>query len=614
LRLCRRAAAYKWLAVPSAADIADRLLESGRPEAALTHLRQAVARDRQDADAVAALAQLLSRMHEHEQAEHHHRRTAELLAGNPFAGANLANCLCELDKFQEAVDHASAALSQRPDVTALRVILARALGGLNLHGQAAAVLSQGLAASPGEGALLAPLGSAVLAAGRPDQAVAILRRAAELQPQDARIAEALLCAATYDPSSTPDLLHLLAGRWGMCVERVLGPAATRPPAAGEPGRALRVALVSPDFRRHAVAEFLEPILRAAPGAGLEVRGFAVSRQQDEVSARLRGLCNGGYVHVPVPDVRLLAPKVAAWKPDVLLEAGGHAAGNRLALLHLRPARLNLSGIGFPAPIGLAACDGRLGDQLTDPPGEEHGEMLLRIPGGMVCWQPPTADLQGDQADPGPPPCVSGSAVPGVPPAAPGTVTFGSFAATAKLCEPTLALFARVLMAVPGSRLLLRHSHLRDQIVRQRITQAIAAHGVDPTRVVVLEPVATRAMAIAQYRAVNVALDTWPYNGTTTTVEALWMGVPVVSQTGDRTASRVGRSILTAVGRGEWVAESPEAYVAAAVRLAGDTAAISRERSGLRDAVERSPVCDASGFTANFRSVLLEALANCSRRG
>jgi protein O-GlcNAc transferase len=592
----------------AAADIADRLLESGRPEAALAHLRQAVARDRHDADAVAALAQLLSRMHQHEQAEHHHRRTADLLAGNPFAKANLANCLCELDKFQEAAEVAGAALSQRPEVPALRVILARALGGLNLHGQAAAVLSQGLQASPGEGSLLAPLGSAVLACGRPDQAVAMLQRASELQPNDARIAEALLCAATYDPASTPELLHLLAGRWGACVERVLGLAPARPVATHEPSRPLRVALVSPDFRRHAVAEFLEPILRAAAGAGLTVRGFAVSRQQDEVSARLRGLCDGGYVHFATPDVRLLAPKVAAWKPDVVLEAGGHAAGNRLALLHLRPAALNVSGIGFPAPVGLPACDGRIGDEMTDPPGEEPGEAMLRIPGGMVCWQPPTADLSRDQSEPGAPPCVGGSAVPGVPPSAPGTITFGSFAATAKLCEPTLALFARVLLGTPGSRLLLRHTHLRDQVVRERIVQAIAAHGVDPSRVVVLEPVPTRAMAMAQYRAVDVALDTWPYNGTTTTVEALWMGVPVVSLVGERTAARMGLSILSAAGRSEWAAPTPEAYVQTAHRLAGDPPGLTAQRATLRSVVEASRLCDAAAFAAVLHAQLSERLS------
>jgi predicted O-linked N-acetylglucosamine transferase (SPINDLY family) len=273
--------------------------------------------------------------------------------------------------------------------------------------------------------------------------------------------------------------------------------------------------------------------------------------------------------------------------DVLLELGGHSGEPRLLALAGKPAPVIVTAIGYPNTTGLPAVDWRVVDAITDPPGSERlcTERLLRLDPCFLCYTPP---------EHAPEPAM---------PAADAPVTFGSFNNAAKIGPASIALWARVLQAVPGSRLLLKSQTLSDATGRARIERRFAEAGVDASRLELIAYSKTREEHLALYGRVHVALDTTPYNGTTTTCEALWMGVPVVATLGDRHAARVSASLLHAAGHPELVATDADAFVALAAKLAQDRARLTTLRSGLRDTLRASPLCDAPAYAARFHDAI-----------
>jgi predicted O-linked N-acetylglucosamine transferase (SPINDLY family) len=267
--------------------------------------------------------------------------------------------------------------------------------------------------------------------------------------------------------------------------------------------------------------------------------------------------------------------------DLLVDLAGHTKLNRLPVLARKPAPLQFTWLGFPDTTGVAAIDFRITDAIADPPGPAdalHAEALLRLPGPFLCYLPP----------PDAPPVRARPA--GV------ALTFGSFNNLDKLSAQTVALWARVLLAVPESRLLLKSARTRVPEAVERIHAAFAAQGVAPARVVFAAWRERRSDHLAAYADVDVALDTFPYHGTTTTCEALWMGVPVVTRTGGTHVSRVGASVLAHAGLPELVVAGDDAFVAAAAGLAGDAARRAALRAKLRERLAASPLTDAAAFT------------------
>jgi predicted O-linked N-acetylglucosamine transferase (SPINDLY family) len=253
---------------------------------------------------------------------------------------------------------------------------------------------------------------------------------------------------------------------------------------------------------------------------------------------------------------------------------------------LKPAPVQVSWLGYPSTTGLAAIDWRISDAIVEPPGGADAlssERVMRLPDGFHCFQPPA------EAPPvGPAP---GNASGG----AGGRITFGSLNTFAKLSPATLRLWAQILAAVPTARLLLKDSRIHDPTTARHHRERFAAAGIDPARLDILPRAAGTAAHLAAYGRIDVALDPFPYNGTTTTCEALWMGVPVIALAGDRHAARVGASLLHRVGLDDLVTADPDAYVAAAVALARDPAHIATLRGGLRARMQASPLCDGSAF-------------------
>jgi predicted O-linked N-acetylglucosamine transferase (SPINDLY family) len=281
------------------------------------------------------------------------------------------------------------------------------------------------------------------------------------------------------------------------------------------------------------------------------------------------------------DDRALAALIRADAIDILVDLSGHTADNRLGVLALEPAPVQATWLGYPGSTGLAAIDWRISDAIADPAGVAEtlsSERIWRLADGFHCFRPPA-----DAPPVGPAPCAG------------GTVTFASFNTFAKLSPAALRLWAAILHAVPHARLLLKDNRPHDPATARGHRARFLAAGIDPARLDILPRAAGTAAHLAAYARVDVALDPFPYNGTTTTCEALWMGVPVITRAGDRHASRVGASLLHRVGLDDLVADADDAYLRAAVALAGDPARIAALRASLRERMRASPLCNAHGF-------------------
>jgi predicted O-linked N-acetylglucosamine transferase (SPINDLY family) len=265
--------------------------------------------------------------------------------------------------------------------------------------------------------------------------------------------------------------------------------------------------------------------------------------------------------------------------DILVDLSGHTAGNRLPLFTHKPAPIQVTYLGYPDTTGIDAINYRLTDEWADPPGhteEFHTEKLVHLPDGFLCYQPPRPCPQVS-----PPPMLRD-----------GIVTFGSFNNLAKVSRTLVGHWAAILTAVPYSRLLLKSKGLSANGSREQMRQQFRDHGINAERIELVGWTSDRIDHMNLYRKVDIALDTFPYNGTTTTCEALWMGVPVMTLAGPVHVSRVGSSLLHAVGLTEMIAQSPSEYVRKAVALAGDTLRLASLRSTLRDRMQASPLTDA----------------------
>ncbi|HEX8524435.1 MAG TPA: hypothetical protein VF669_19420, partial [Tepidisphaeraceae bacterium] len=283
--------------------------------------------------------------------------------------------------------------------------------------------------------------------------------------------------------------------------------------------------------------------------------------------------------------------------DILIDLAGHTAGNRLIVFGRKPAPVQVTYLGYPDTTGVATVDFRITDTLADPPGAEqfHTEKLLRIPQCFLCFQPPP------QAPP-----VSDAA------RNQKRITFGSFNNFAKVSPEVATLWAQILHALPTATLLIKSRGLADPGTQQLVRDLFHRAGADVSRLDIRSHAPRYIDHLAAYDEVDIALDTFPYHGTTTTCEALWMGVPVITLTGPTHASRVGQSLLTAAGLPDFIAHSPADYVNLAIRLARDNPRRHHLRQTLRSQLQASPLCDAITFTKGFESALLTAWGDAPR--
>ena len=358
----------------------------------------------------------------------------------------------------------------------------------------------------------------------------------------------------------------------------------------DPDRKLHIGFVSPDLGSHSVVYFLRPFLDVFDRDRFEVTAYASMPKEDGISEALKQLVTRWRNVFHLNDGSL-AETIRNDKVDILIDLAGLTKGTRVRAFTARPAPIQMTYIGYPNTTGFSCVDYRITDSVCDPDGadDDHTETLIRLPGCFLCFAVPA---HAPPVEPGPSEHK-------------GYVTFGTFNNFAKINDDVLATWAEVLKAVPNSRLLAKSSSSGDPTARRVIRDRLESHGIDPERVDFKDYSETLNSHLSLYHDVDIALDTFPYNGTTTTCEALWMGVPVVALLGDRHAARVSASLLTAIGFPAGIATSREEYVLTAKLLAETPGLLKTLRRTLRETVMQSPLCNNQAHARTLEQAFRE---------
>jgi predicted O-linked N-acetylglucosamine transferase (SPINDLY family) len=610
---------------------------AGDLDAAIASYRRAVLRDGRLVEAHVSLGVALRARGDSEEAARSYHRALSLNPDSFEANLNLATLAESAGRYAEAVDHFERAERSRAVSGETHQRHGKALWQLGRKSEAADQLERALTRDPDlleahlnlggmlqamaqfdgarthYGALINRLDSGT---GRPTDAAArsALRREARfgfietlvggsrldeaLAMIDAEIRSAgdtldlvdrLYWIAPYRFASQADLVAL-RGRF-----RRVSPTADQQPLDLElrpaaPQR-LRIGYLSADFREHSVAYFIEPLLACHDPARFTVVCYSSNEKDDEVTARLRHY-GAEWVEAKELTNRQLAERVAADGIDVLVDLSGRTQGARPGVVALRPACLQLGYLGYPTFTGFEQLDFRVTDCVIDPVDEDIGltsERPLRLPRPMFCYRPPART---------PDPVSSASTG--------RTVRFGSFNQAPKLSPGTVRTWAAILRQVPRSVLVLKAYAFDDAGTREWARQIFVAAGVGEEQLEIRPSEKAKYDHFAAYHDIDLALDTFPYNGATTTCEALWMGVPVITLAGETHAQRVGASLLGALGLDELVTRSEDDYVRVAVELAADASRRAELRSGLRERFANSSLRDEQGFTRSFETAVRQA--------
>ncbi len=350
-------------------------------------------------------------------------------------------------------------------------------------------------------------------------------------------------------------------------------------------RRLKIGYVTGDFhRQHPVNIFMLPVLLRHDHARFEVCVYHTGSMHDDYTRQAKGSADRWQEAAALDDAAL-QQAIVADGIDILIDLAGHTATHRLGVFAQRAAPVQATFLGYPHSTGLVTIDWLIGDATVSPLQHAHlfSEGLALLPGSVFCWAP-VDDY------PLPPPRAQGA-----------PVTFGSFNNAMKLSPRTIGLWAQVLKAVPDAMLLLKAPAFRDPAVQQRFTAQFAAAGIAPERLVFRGPSGLAEM-MQEYGDIDIVLDPTPYNGGTTTLQALWMGVPVVTLAGGNFVARMGASFMNTLGHADWVAADAADYVATASRLAGQVDALRANRGGLRRQMAASPLCDITTYVADLEAL------------
>jgi predicted O-linked N-acetylglucosamine transferase (SPINDLY family) len=556
----------------------------GRATEALSIAEEAVQLRPDDPDTLNDLGAILGVLGRVVDAEARLRQALTLRPQHAEAQHNLATVLAGRRSFGAAAGFFRQAMHLGLGEAASA--LARTLGRQGLLDEAAAALGQTLRRNPADTSALVALGETLSGMGRWAEAIERFQEALQLQPELFGAESCLLYCCNLDPQRGNEQLLADHRHWDEVHARVtpLGPAADHD---RNPDRPLRVGYVSADLLGHVVVRFFEPILAAHDPRQVEAVCYADVLSPDGVTERLR---ERAHTWRPIQGLSnaAVAEQIRDDRIDLLVDLAGHT-GARLGVFALRPAPVQLTYLGYPNTTGLKAIDYRLTDAVCDPPGAEawHTEQLLRLPGLFCTYEPPPDALPVSAA----------------PSRRSGIVTLGSTHKLAKLNDAVVELWCEVLRAIPESRLLVYRDSLRGRAAED-FRCRFARRGLGEERVLLRSAPGPRGH-LAVYDEIDLLLDVFPWSGHATACEALWQGVPVLTLAGDRHASRMVASVLTALGLEDLVARSPQEYVEKARTFAADGARRESLRATLRETMRTSPLCDALAFTRGLEMAYRE---------
>jgi protein O-GlcNAc transferase len=589
--------------------------------AAIQEFRQAAEIRPDDPHAHFALGNALHSSGQISEGIESYRKAVSLRPDYAEVYANLGDALHLAGKTDEAIAACKQALAIRPDFHIAHNNLANALQAQGKIDDAIASIRQAIALKPDYADALYNLGNILQLRGQLEEAAAAYRRAIRARAdfaaaynnlgkvlkdmrqlddalnafQEAMLRRPTLAAPNsnflyalhYPQNVDPRMIFQEHLQWDRRHARPLARQIRAHDNDRHPDRPLRVGYVSADFRRHSVAYFLQSLLANHDPGQVEVFCYSDTPRADETTARFQKMAAHWRDSEKWSNPQLVET-IRQDRIDILVDLSGHGSGSRLVAFACKPAPIQVTYLGYPNTTGLSTMDYRFTDATADPPGQTdafYTEKLVRFAHTFLCYTPPT---DAPQISP-----LSGDTTP---------ITFGSFNALAKITPSMLATWSRILQAIPNSRMIIKsHSGLNDAGPRQRLLDIFASCGIDPARINLHAHLLSPADHLELYHQIHIALDTFPYHGTATTCEALWMGVPVITLAGTTHVSRVGASLLSNLGLPELIANGPDQYVKIAADLANDRARLTELRRTLRDRMADSLLTDGPLFAREVES-------------
>ena len=503
------------------------------------------------------------------------------------AYSNLGLSLNKTGHPNEAEQACRQSLALKPDYSEAYNNLGNVLNNLGRLDEAEAALRRALEINPDFAEAYNNLGNTLKDLGRLDEAEVSYRRALNVKPDSFDVYSNLLSSLNYSDRRYHPVQLDEALRYGQVVARKVKQRFSAWHCMPKPER-LRVGLVSGDLRNHPVGYFLECLLAQIDLSRIELIAYSTWPGVDELSARIKPFFSAWKTLFGLND-EAAAGLIHSDGVHVLLDLSGHTASNRLPVFAWKPAPVQATWLGYSSTTGVAEMDYILGDPHVTPEEDKahFTERVWPLPESYLCLTPPDCAIE----------------VGALPALSSGFITFGSFNNLSKVNEAVVALWARVLHAVPDSHLFLKTKQFNEPAVCETIKLQFANQGIESERLMLRGTTVTRAESLATYQRVDIALDPFPYNGTTTSVESLWMGVPFITLRGNRFISHVGESIAHNAGLTDWIANGDDDYVAKAVEHTRDLNQLATLRAKLRQQVLDSPLFDARRFARHFEDAL-----------
>ena len=514
----------------------------------------------------------------------YYQKAIQINPDDPTAYMNLGILYQNIKQHDESIIHFKKVIELHPNLSIAYDYMGLSLALQGKIEQAYESYQSSLHLNPKSIMSLVNLGNLTARQGHLEEAEGLYKRAMQANPYRSEPYGALLMNMLYNPRYDTQTIYSEHCRIANMFAEPLSVNIKQHLNECTSNRTLRIGYVSPNFNRHPVAFFIEPVIAFHNRKKFEVFCYSDVQISDEITERIISSVdhwrNIDNISDESADILIRKDKI-----DILIDLAGHTANNRLLLFARKPAPVQATYMGYPGTTGLSTIDYKIVDKYTDPLGtteQYYSEKLIRLPNSFVCYQP-------DKYSP---------IVNILPALANRYVTFGSCNNLSKISNEVFVTWGRILKTLPNARLILKDLSFADIATCYSVKKMFAEKEIDPERIT-LETWEKSPKHLEVYNRIDIALDPFPFNGLTTSCEAMWMGVPIVTFAGIAYASRAGVSLLSNVGLKELVAKTSDEYISIAVNLAKDLKRLQSLRVHLRDMMTCSPLCDAKRFTENL---------------
>ena len=586
------------------ANLGKALHQTGNKDEALKHLNTALNMEPSSLDALMIMAEIYQEQHNHDEALNYYDKAAKFHPSAEKIWNNKGLVLYDTDQTSDAIACFKHAIKLNPKYLSAYINLAIAEHDVGRSGEASKLLNKALKISPKNAKVLNELGRIHLSQAHHSKAMEYFKQAHQFSSNESSSKQVsisnFLYTMNYDPKYSQEDIYTAHKKWGDSLKKEINHSHIIPDNKNKnKNKKIRIGYLSPDFRVHSVAYFIEPVLAHHNKNEFEIVCYANVSAPDDKTKELMAYADESR-DINQIDNDKLQQMIIDDKIDILVDLAGHTSGNSLFTFAKKLSPIQITYLGYPNTTGLTSIDYRIVDEITDPSGQNdlHTEQLLFMPKCFLCYQPPS----------------NAPSVKTHPPVENKTITFGCFNSIIKFTPAVIRIFSDILKSVSNSKLVLKGKSLNDDDIRQPLLNLFNEQGIDESRLQLLAQTSSNTEHLELYNTIDIALDTYPYNGTTTTAEALYMGTPVITSMGDRHASRVSASLLTTIGHAELIAENEKNYVKLATELANDASRLKNYNENLRTDMLGSPLCDAPTFTKNLEEIYKDVWADyCSEK-